>query len=146
MALPDIAYAFLDAIAVGENYNPIEYNELVGGGHFDGYDAFPSWPGKSFPTGRSHAAGRYQFEPATWNEQAQKLGLTDFSPASQDAAAWDLAQTVYKHRTGRDLLTDLTNRYLVQLAGALQSTWTSIGSHTPDRFLGAYAAWMTDHG
>lgn len=148
-APPNIGYALLDAIACGETYDPREYNELVGGGKFPDYNAFPRWEGRRFPTGMSHAAGRYQFEPATWAEQAKKLGLTDFSPLSQDIAAWDLAKTVYHRVTASDLEQDLQRpspRILLKMASALHSTWTSIGVHTPDRFMGAYAAWMTRHG
>lgn len=42
---------------------------------------FPIWEGH----GNSHAAGRYQFQPATYRQYAEPLGITDFSPASQDA-------------------------------------------------------------
>lgn len=44
---------------------------------------FPSWEGKD----GSHAAGAYQFEPATWRKYASQLGIKDFSPESQDAVA-----------------------------------------------------------
>ena len=36
---------------------------------------------------KSNAAGAFQFMEATWNEIADKLGLTDFSPRSQEIAA-----------------------------------------------------------
>lgn len=42
---------------------------------------FPIWEGH----GNSHAAGRYQFQPATWEQYAKPLGISDFSAASQDA-------------------------------------------------------------
>lgn len=44
---------------------------------------FPLWSGLN----GSHAAGAYQFEPATWAHYASRLGITDFSPKSQDAVA-----------------------------------------------------------
>ena len=44
---------------------------------------FPLWSG----TGNSHAAGKYQIEPGTWNQPARLLGVWDFSPESQDAIA-----------------------------------------------------------
>lgn len=45
---------------------------------------FPIWEGNMGPQGISHAAGGYQFEPSTWHTYAKQLGITDFSPASQD--------------------------------------------------------------
>lgn len=139
--LPIEALAMLDAIAVGEDYNWTDYDELVGGGKFAGFSAFPSWAGKQFPGGISHAAGRYQFEPATWKGQVVKLKLVDFSPTSQDIAAWDLASSVYKARTRRDLLGDLRSKGAQgRLNSTLHSTWTSISSATWDRYCGALAA------
>ncbi len=46
---------------------------------------FPQWAGKQGPSGISHAAGAYQFQPGTWKQYAGPLGVHDFSPASQDA-------------------------------------------------------------
>lgn len=137
----NLGRAFLDALAVGETYDPTEYNELVGGGHFDNYDAFPVWEGKRFSTGISHAAGRYQFEPATWTMQKNKLRLNSFNPLAQDIAAWDLAVTVYKVKAGRDLAHDLSRGVLIY--SALAGTWPSINEKTLERFRGAYAARRT---
>lgn len=49
-----------------------------------GPNGFPQWAGAMGPSGMSHAAGAYQFEPGTWNPVAQQLGIHDFSQQSQD--------------------------------------------------------------
>ena len=97
----------LDKIASGEANS---YNEIYGGGNFTGYNDHPrqrqvitEGPHKGE---YSDAAGRYQFLSSTWDAERSKLGLKDFSPASQDEAAWDLASSTYKTATGRDLLAD----------------------------------------
>lgn len=140
-SIPIEGCAFLDAVAVGEDFHFGDYNELVGGGSFDSFAQFPQWEGKMFSTGISHAAGRYQFEPATWFGQVNRLGLTDFSPDSQDRAAWDLACRVYGMRQNkRSLLLDLRSRMAANRLISLQSTWTSINVKTWDRYLGALSA------
>ena len=63
---------------------------------------FPQWPGKMGPSGISHAAGGYQFEPGTWNQYAKPLGITDFSPQSQDR----VFQADYAQRGLRDWSSD----------------------------------------
>ncbi len=130
--------AFLIALSYGESEHDADsYTELCGGDHFDGFATFPDWQGIGDPI--SHAAGRYQFEPATWREMAGRLGLTDFSPTSQDHAAWGLASEVYQ-RTGRILLDDLHRDDLAGIAAALRSTWTSVNSEFPARYRGALDA------
>jgi muramidase (phage lysozyme) len=109
-AMVDVA-RFLDLIAVyceGTTGAPSVnngYDRLVNGVHgasvFTGYSQHPFAngelpivvvaPGSRFPRGlRSDAAGRYQIMYATWTELAARLGLTDFSPKSQDLAAIEL--------------------------------------------------------
>src|SRR5689334_21686860 len=127
--------AFLDALAEGESDPMAEaegispYFILVGGGSFEGMpcddSGFPVWHGWRGPLGDwpvSHAAGRYQFQPATWHGQATALNLADFGPDSQDAAAWALAENAYNVRTGRSLKLDLLSDTLGSVASALQST------------------------
>ena len=93
--------------------------------HPETYGRIASGPNRG---SKSNAAGRYQFLSTTWADQAKKLGLNDFSPANQDAAAWNLAKETYaKKFKGRDLATDLQNpNKLNQVADALRSQWTSL--------------------
>lgn len=118
----------LDTIASGESSGvPGEgYNELFGGHQVGDLSKFPgvrvAIPGQKGQF--TDAAGRYQFLGPTWASQAKKLGLTDFSPASQDAAAWDLANTTYLQQTGRDLQSDAAARNVDWQA--LGGQWSSL--------------------
>lgn len=124
---PDqIQAQILKRIASGESQ---QYNTLYGGGSFQGYADHPR---QSFigPTGKpTSAAGLYQFEQGTWDEQKRKLGLKDFTPASQDAAAWDLAQNRYRAATGKDLVNEWRNGNTN--LDALAPTWPSLGKPAP---------------
>lgn len=67
------------------------YSRLVGGGSFASYDDHPRVLVDLPRLGiKSSAAGAYQILRRTWDGVAGKLGLPDFSPASQDAAAIEL--------------------------------------------------------
>ena len=139
-----LAMAFLDALAEGEtDGTPGEgYDWLFGATknnapahRFRDYTDFPVWDGVRGSWGVTHAAGRYQFQPGTYSRMAAKLHLPDFSPECQDAAAWQLAQDVYRSQEGRDLRTDLNNGFLARVVPALRSTWTSLNVKTfPTRF------------
>lgn len=105
----DNVRAFLDVIAKAEGtygYGDNGYNILFGHKTFNGYAWHPRIA-KQFEdkAGRrlwTTAAGRYQFMCAsplpnggstrvdTWTRIAKKIGLKDFSPASQDLAAIEL--------------------------------------------------------
>ena len=97
----------LNKIASGEANS---YNEIYGGHTFNSFDDHPriAVPIQSGPNvGKtSSAAGRYQFLGSTWDDEAKRLGLKDFTPDSQDTAAWDLAQRTYLQKTGRALTQD----------------------------------------
>jgi muramidase (phage lysozyme) len=125
--LSPAAYSVLAKISSGESQ---DYHTIYGGQQFDSFADHPrikvSIPDR--PGLYSTAAGKYQFLAGTWDAQASKLGLTDFSPRNQDLAAWDLAQTTYKNQTGRDLTAD-------QQAGkvdysALAGQWPSLRGST----------------
>lgn len=99
--------AFLRAIRYGEGTSGQNgYQTLFGGRLFDSYATHPAlagWPGVGLsdsvcamagfgPGCVSTAAGAYQINKPTWKRVAAKLGLTDFTPDSQDAAAWFLIE------------------------------------------------------
>lgn len=79
--------ALLEVIAERESGG--KYDAWVGNKKFSG---FAEHPGKN-STGGS-AAGKYQIISETWNSISNQLGLTDFSPLSQDLAAIALLQEV----------------------------------------------------
>lgn len=90
--------AFLAALRASEGTasQPDPYRTVMGYGvtlqdlsdhpYFTG-----EWSGAPFGNGQfSTAAGAYQFIRKTWQGLRDKLGLADFGPASQDAAAIEL--------------------------------------------------------
>lgn len=79
--------AFLYMLRMGESSN--RYNVIYGGQTFSDYSHHPDvWvPIPSRPGYGSTAAGAYQFIFSTWNMVAGQAGVSDFSPASQDAGA-----------------------------------------------------------
>jgi lysozyme len=84
--------AFLWVVRVSEGTADSDgYSRLVGGGQFDSFDDHPRVLVYLPKLGiNSSAAGAYQILRRTWDGVAGKLGLRDFSPASQDAAAIEL--------------------------------------------------------
>lgn len=122
------ALALLETIAGPESAG--QYNVNYGGGLFDSYAAHPNNPVQitSGPNrGRnSTAAGKYQFLKGTWDDIAGRYGLSDFSPQSQDTAAWVLAQEEYKADTGRSLQADLAAGNVSQIPASLRNVWTSM--------------------
>ena len=153
--LPPEARALLDTIASDE---APDYNTMYGGRKFSNLSQHPGiyTDIKSGPNAgkKSSAAGRYQFLKSTWDNQADKLGLKDFSPESQDLAAWDLASSAYERKTGRDLLGDLRSgdpRHTGRIASALSSIWTSLPggieqrSHA-DKFVNRYSESLARQG
>jgi muramidase (phage lysozyme) len=140
--------ALLNTIAGPESGG--RYDIMYGGKKFDSFADHPrvAVPITSGPNAgqTSSAAGKYQFLGSTWDDQAKKLGLTDFSPANQDKAAWNLASETYKAKTGQDLDAILKSGDPQAIAGVgstLKGIWTSLpggieqGTNT-NRFVATY--------
>lgn len=79
--------ALLRVIRTGEGTTGANgYRTLFGGGLFDGYADHPRITVKASGY-TSTAAGAYQIIASTWDETKRIMGLSDFSPRSQDLAA-----------------------------------------------------------
>ncbi|MBM3380964.1 MAG: glycoside hydrolase [Betaproteobacteria bacterium] len=84
--------AFLDTIAYAEGTGD-RYDYMYTHKVFYSYSGHPRQIQCSYGL-CSDAAGRYQFLSTTWDAMRRKLGLTDFSPTSQDRAAVQLIKDV----------------------------------------------------
>lgn len=126
--------AFLAAITYGEGTRGDNgYRTLCGGGLFDSYADHPAltgWSGlplsdamcKGAGLGsgcKSTAAGRYQIIKPTWLSLKSKLGLPDFSPASQDAAAIELIRQ-------RGALADVQAGRIESAVNKCAKVWASL--------------------
>ncbi|QSI78613.1 glycoside hydrolase family 24 protein [Niveibacterium microcysteis] len=88
--------AFIGAIAAAEGG---DYNLKFGGvkgkkndkWQFTDYGTHPGVGSD----GKTTAAGMYQINKSTWKEMGGKMGLTDFSPATQDLLAVEILRTIH---------------------------------------------------
>ena len=116
-------FAFLNMIRNCEGTaGPNGYKTLFGGGLFHSYLDHPRSPqtkklGKKTIT--SSAAGAYQFLARTWDECAEALKLTDFSPESQDKAARFLIRR-------RGALTDVAAGRFYTAVRKCNKEWASL--------------------
>lgn len=87
--------AFIKAIAAAEGGGyDFKYGALKGKRNdpwrFSDYSTHPG-PGKG---GKTTAAGMYQINIATWRDHAGKMGLTDFTPKTQDLIAVEILRSI----------------------------------------------------
>lgn len=88
--------AFLNMIGEFESHG--DYTVLYGGAHFADFSAHPNVRvpfynprkagAKGVPNDYSTAAGKYQINFPTYLQYAPRLGVSDFSPATQDQLAY----------------------------------------------------------
>lgn len=160
--VPPEAARLLNAIAGSESSEGGGYNMIVGSGKYgapatlsDMSDhprikgvglthAGGEWLNVNDPRAKtsSSAAGRYQFTATTWDALHRKHPNLpkDFSPASQDMAAWQLAQDEYSRISGRNLQVDLADpsRH-AQVEKTLSGTWSSLrGGLEPNSKTGGF--------
>lgn len=143
---PDVAArnerAFLDMVAYAEGTagrGDDGYNILFGYGRFDSYADHPRIY-VPFGDTTTSAAGRYQILARTWDGVRGRLGLPDFSPASQDAAAIELIRE-------RGALNDVRAGRVTTAIEKVRKVWASLpgaGYGQPERrlssLLDAYAS------
>lgn len=134
--LPIEAARFFGAIDATESKGA--YNVMYGGSTFSDFSWHPNITHYTKEGDPSTAAGRYQFIYSTWMRAANALGLTDFSPASQDKAAWWLAQDDYaKNSGGRSLAADLASGDQglgANIRRSLMTTWEGFGNISDEKF------------
>jgi muramidase (phage lysozyme) len=130
--LPPQARALLDTISGPESSGAYNIRYTPGGGAT--FDSYASHPGiyERGPQGPSSAAGRYQIVKSTFDPLAKQYGYADFSPVTQDQAAWKLAQNTYQQNTGRDLLSDLQAGRTQDVGRALASQWGTLARAMPN--------------
>lgn len=112
--------AFLETIRASEGAN---YDTIVGGRSFSDYSDHPNTVGLITGDGPSTAAGGYQIVGKTWRGVKRRLGLTDFSPESQDRAAIELLRQ-------RGALQDVLNGDVDAAVAKLGDEWQSLPSGT----------------
>jgi len=98
-----------------------DYNTIVGGSTFDDYSKHPGVVGVTTKEGPSTAAGRYQITKTTYDRYAKKLGITDFSPESQDKIALELIKD-------NDALEDVKKGNYQAANAKLGGVWASLPS------------------
>jgi muramidase (phage lysozyme) len=127
-------YALLSVISGTESP---AYDRMNGGQRISDYAAHPGFIGAG---GTTTATGRYQIVRDTWNRAATALGLTDFSPASQDRAAAWIAQADYRRNAGRDLARDIADGNYASIRRNLETTWEGLQKISDEEFARRLAA------
>lgn len=89
MAEADNVRKFLDFLGRAEGAG---YNTVVGGSSFSDFSKHPNIVGLRTKEGPSTAAGKYQITKTTYDEFSRRVGVSDFSPESQDKVALAIIQ------------------------------------------------------
>lgn len=106
---------FLDFLGKAEG---ADYDVIVGGKKFDDFSKHPRIVGLRTKEGPSTAAGKYQITKTTYDDFAPKLGITDFSPRSQDRLAVAIFQ---KEKALADIEKGDFNAAISKLGGRFAS-------------------------
>jgi muramidase (phage lysozyme) len=112
--------SYLNGISKAEG---ADYDTIVGGSKFNDYSKHPGKVGVTTKEGPSTAAGKYQITKTTYNYYAPKLGITDFSPESQDK----IARAIIKDKNAEE---DIKKGDFETAHNKLGSVWASLPSST----------------
>lgn len=104
-----------------------DYSTIVGGGKFTDFSRHPNVAAVKTADGISSAAGRYQITKTTYDEIAPKIGVTDFSPESQDKIAIELLRR-------KGALEDVQSGNFKNAVNKLGGVWASLPSSTYKQF------------
>lgn len=119
--LPKTVRAFMDTLAYAEG-TTVHYNYIF---TFVTFNSYAGHPRKAICSGGlcSTAAGRFQFLSKTWDGLAPDLGLTDFTPPSQEKAGLELVR-----RAGAYNLVLKSSKYenFTAALGKLNGIWASL--------------------
>lgn len=118
--LPGTVRAFLDTLAYAEGTGD-RYDYIFSHATFGDFSDHPRRVICSYGL-CSDAAGRYQFLSTTWDELANKLGLPDFSPASQDKAC---VEKIAEFGAYDNIAAGDYDNFSAAL-GKLNTTWASL--------------------
>ncbi len=108
--------AYLDGLGKAEH---ADYNTIVGNKKFTDYSKHPGIVGVTTDEGPSTAAGKYQIVGTTYKQYAKKLGITDFTPESQDK----IARAIIKDKGAEE---DIKRGDFESAHAKLGSTWASL--------------------
>lgn len=130
--------AFLDMISWAEGTSGIGnlqgYNVLFGGGTTSDLSGHPKvTQGFYDKTHNSTASGRYQITNPTYQEFAKKLGITDFSPRSQDEVAVGII-------IDSGAVNDILSGNLGNATTRLTSRWDAFRVRRPEDIYDSYNA------
>jgi muramidase (phage lysozyme) len=111
--------AFLDMIAFAEAYFAKRVMNYDEGSNFIKIDDLTDHPQRILPGGSSSASGRYQFMSPDWATTKKAVGVSDFTPESQDIAAVHLLRS--RNRIVEAILADNILEAIQRASG----TWAS---------------------
>ncbi len=84
-----------DVVYGGRRFTDFSLHPYAVGGEFQRQGIKPAIITRGINKGKfSSAAGRYQFLMPVWKEVSKKIGITDFSPDSQDRGAYEMCNQI----------------------------------------------------
>lgn len=148
--LPPQAAGILSAIAKRESSGryDIRYDGTADGGKISSFVDHPRTFAATAGGQKSSAAGKYMFIGSTWDAAAAATGVKDFSPESQDAAAWYWAQKTYADVSGhrRSLTQAIEDRDWASIRKALGTQWEGVKHMSDAEFEQTFNAGAGQYG